>query len=63
MIPQFFLLFSSSAGCYLSHSSWLKVRQVILGLYKIDFCSIDKSNSFKDPKSILQEFLQAKGER
>ena len=58
----FSTVFEALLGAIYLDSSWLKVRQVILGLYKIDFCSIDKSDSFKDPKSILQEFLQAKGE-
>ncbi len=59
----FSTVFEALLGAIYLDSSWLKVRQVILGLYEIDFCSIDKSDSFKDPKSILQEFLQAKGER
>ena len=56
----FFYCFKLAGAAIYLDSSWLKVRQVILGLYKIDFCGIDKSDSFKDPKSILQEFLQAK---
>ena len=56
----FSTVFEALLGAIYLDSSWLKVKQVILGLYEIDFCSIDKSDSFKDPKSILQEFYKQK---
>ena len=45
-------------GIYLD-SSWDEVRAVILSLYKKDLESIDTQDSFKDPKSELQEYLQS----
>ena len=58
----FSTVFEALLGAIYLDSSWLEVRQVILQLYEMDFDNIDESDSFKDPKSILQEFLQAKGE-
>tara|TARA_B100001057_G_scaffold145241_1_gene145166 strand:- start:4461 stop:5114 length:654 start_codon:yes stop_codon:yes gene_type:complete len=48
-------------GIYLD-SSWDEVKAVILSLYKKDLDSIDLNDSFKDPKSELQEYLQSIGE-
>ena len=48
-------------GIYLD-SSWCETKAVILSLYRNDFESIDIKNSFKDPKSELQEYLQSLGE-
>ena len=48
-------------GIYLD-SSWRETRSVILSLYRNDLESIDIQNSFKDPKSELQEYLQSLGE-
>jgi len=47
-------------GIYLD-SSWHDVRKVILFLYKKDLESININDSFKDPKSELQEYLQSIG--
>ena len=49
-------------GIYLD-SSWLETKAVILSLYLNDLESIDIQNSFKDPKSQLQEYLQSLGEK
>ena len=49
-------------GIYLD-SSWDEVKAVILSLYKKDLDSIDLNDSFKDPKSELQEYLQSIGEK
>ena len=49
-------------GIYLD-SSWHKTKAVILSLYQNDLESIDIQNSFKDPKSELQEYLQSLGEK
>ena len=49
-------------GIYLD-SSWSETKAVILSLYRNDFESIDIKNSFKDPKSELQEYLQSLGEK
>ena len=48
-------------GIYLD-SSWSETKAVILSLYRNDLESIDIQNSFKDPKSELQEYLQSLGE-
>ena len=48
-------------GIYLD-SSWSETKAVILSLYRNDLESIDIQNSFKDPKSELQEYLQSVGE-
>ena len=48
-------------GIYLD-SSWDETKTVILSLYRNDLESIDIQNSFKDPKSKLQEYLQSVGE-
>ena len=48
-------------GIYLD-SSWSETKAVILSLYLNDLESIDIQNSFKDPKSELQEYLQSLGE-
>ena len=48
-------------GIYLD-SSWDEAKVVILSLYRNDLESIDIQNSFKDPKSELQEYLQSLGE-
>ena len=47
-------------GIYLD-SSWHDVKRVILFLYKKDLESININDSFKDPKSELQEYLQSIG--
>ena len=47
-------------GIYLD-SSWSDVKKVILFLYKKDLESININDSFKDPKSELQEYLQSIG--
>ena len=47
-------------GIYLD-SSWRDVKRVILFLYKKDLESININDSFKDPKSELQEYLQSIG--
>ena len=49
-------------GIYLD-SSWHETKAVILSLYLNDLESIDIQNSFKDPKSELQEYLQSLGEK
>ena len=49
-------------GIYLD-SSWVETKAVILSLYLNDLESIDIQNSFKDPKSELQEYLQSLGEK
>ena len=49
-------------GIYLD-SSWDEAKVVILSLYRNDLESIDIQNSFKDPKSELQEYLQSLGEK
>ena len=49
-------------GIYLD-SSWHETKAVILSLYRNDLESIDIQNSFKDPKSQLQEYLQSLGEK
>ena len=49
-------------GIYLD-SSWHETKAVILSLYLSDLESIDIQNSFKDPKSELQEYLQSLGEK
>ena len=48
-------------GIYLD-SSWDETKAVILSLYRNDLESIDIQDSFKDPKSELQEYLQSVGE-
>ena len=48
-------------GIYLD-SSWDETKTVILSLYRNDLESIDIQDSFKDPKSELQEYLQSVGE-
>ena len=48
-------------GIYLD-SSWDETKAVILSLYRNDLESIDIKDSFKDPKSELQEYLQSVGE-
>ena len=48
-------------GIYLD-SSWNETKKVILFLYRNDLESIDIKDSFKDPKSELQEYLQSVGE-
>ena len=48
-------------GIYLD-SSWDEAKVVILSLYRNDLESIDIQDSFKDPKSELQEYLQSVGE-
>ena len=48
-------------GIYLD-SSWSETKAVILSLYRNDLESIDIQDSFKDPKSELQEYLQSVGE-
>ena len=48
-------------GIYLD-SSWHETKAVILSLYRNDFESIDIQDSFKDPKSELQEYLQSHGD-
>ena len=48
-------------GIYLD-SSWDEAKAVILFLYQKDLESIDTQDSYKDPKSKLQEYLQSIGE-
>ena len=48
-------------GIYLD-SSWDETKTVILSLYRNDLESIDIQDSFKDPKSELQEYLQSHGD-
>ena len=55
-------IFESLVGGIYLDSSWRETRSVILSLYRNDLESIDIQNSFKDPKSELQEYLQSLGE-
>jgi ribonuclease-3 len=55
-------IFEALVGGIYIDSSWDEAKVVILSLYRNDLESIDIQNSFKDPKSELQEYLQSLGE-
>ena len=53
--------FEALIGAIFVDSGWKNVKKVIYKLYKDDLDNLSSINEFKDPKSILQEAMQANG--
>jgi|TARA_B110000914_G_scaffold225968_1_gene248511 ribonuclease-3 len=53
--------FEALIGAIFIDGGWDDVKKVIYQIYQNDFNNLSLDNDFKDPKSLLQEAMQAKG--
>lgn len=53
--------FEALIGAIFIDGGWVNVKKAVLKIYQDDLNNLSLTDNFKDPKSILQEFMQAQG--